>query len=628
MSSISGLGSGYDFTSLIDQLVAVDRRPYTRIQSTIAKQQKAVDAIGIIQTKLNAIKTSAEKLNTSPEFFKVTAKSSDETAVVATASSTALAGTLSFNVNQIAKAAAKVSTGSVVSLTTTVATGNFTINGKTIAVGDGTLQSVVNAINSTADVGARAAAVRVGANQYKLQITATTTGAASTANIVDGGNLAAISGFANLEVGQDAILTVGTGPGAYSVTSASNTITDLMPGVTLTVKKETVAPVTVETALDSTKIGDAIADLVSQANIAIDEIKLQTKVSTATTGGATTTTAGVLTGNFAIRQLSTSITNAVIEAVGGTTYGSAGLVGVAVAQDGKLTFDRTKFESKFAADPTGVARMFTSGATATDPRVQYVATGGRTAPGTYAVNVSQAASQASTVGMVGVVNVATSNRISVVSGGVTVDYDTNVGDTLAQVRDGLNAALVAGGINDVTSSLFGGGLQLQSANYGSGSTFDAKFDLLASLTTFSGQNVVGTINGETAVGSGQLLSISNSLSTLNGLTLNVTATVAEIPGPTSLGDVNYSPGISQRLIKAVNDALDSTTGSLVSAKAAYQSTIDTSNKTLERMDYSLSMREKTLRAQYAKLDTRLGALKGQSEYISGQLKSLSSNNGN
>jgi flagellar hook-associated protein 2 len=628
MTSISGLGSGYDFTSLIDQLIAIERQPYVRIQNTISKQQKAIDAIGLITGKLGTIRTAAEKLNTSAEFFQVTAKSSDDASVVATASSTALSGTISFTVNQVAKAAAKVSGNSVSSLATTVATGNFTINGQTINVGDGSLQSVVNAINSTSNIGVRAAAVRVSANEFRLQIASTTTGAASAANIIDGGNLAALGTFADLEVGQNAQLTVGSGPGAYVVSSASNTITDLMPGVTLTVKKPTTSAVTIDTAVDNAKIGDAIQDLVSQANIAIDEIKLQTKVSTSTTGGSTSTTAGPLTGNFAIRQLATSITNAVITAVGGTTYGSAGLVGVEVTRDGKLSFNRTKFNDKMASDPQSVARMFTSGASTTDPRVSFVAAGGRTTSGTYAVNVTQAASQATTTGMIGVGTVASSNRVSVVSGGVTVDYDTVVGNDLNQVRDGLNAALLAGGITDVTASVAGGGIQLQATGYGVGVGFDAKFDALASFATFTGQDVVGTINGETTTGAGQILSVNNSTSTLNGLSLLVTATTSEILGPTALGSVSYEPGIAQRLIKAVNDALDTTVGSLTSAKASFQANIDTSNKTLERMDYALSLREKTLKSQYAKLDTTLGMLKGQSDWLTGQLKNLSANNGN
>src|SRR5438874_1109077 len=83
---------------------------------------------------------------------------------------------------------------------------------------------------------AKAIAVQVGPGSYKLQITSTTTGAASDFTIADGGNATPLGALSELVHGEDALIHVGAlgSPGRYDVTSASNTVTDLLPGVTLT----------------------------------------------------------------------------------------------------------------------------------------------------------------------------------------------------------------------------------------------------------------------------------------------------------------------------------------------------------------------------------------------------------
>ena len=76
-------------------------------------------------------------------------------------------------------------------------------------------------------------AVKVGTSGYRLQIGSTTTGADS--NIaVDTTNLTGgVASFATVQSGRDALIRIGEGVGAYDVTSSTDSITDLLPGVSI-----------------------------------------------------------------------------------------------------------------------------------------------------------------------------------------------------------------------------------------------------------------------------------------------------------------------------------------------------------------------------------------------------------
>lgn len=145
----------------------------------------------------------------------------------------------------MAKAQSYVYATAVASTAVRVADGDVTItrgNGApvTVAVGDGSLASVIGAINASS-AGVRAAAVQTGSG-VRLQLTSTTTGEASdftVAGLTVGGG--SVLGARNeLVAGSDAVLTIGPGsPGQCTITSSTNTVSP-MPGLTLTVREPAV----------------------------------------------------------------------------------------------------------------------------------------------------------------------------------------------------------------------------------------------------------------------------------------------------------------------------------------------------------------------------------------------------
>src|SRR5205807_1970557 len=110
-----------------------------------------------------------------------------------------------------------------------------TLSAKSVNVGDGSLQSVASAING-ANMGVTATAVQTDSASYRLQLSSNSAGTANAMSI-DMNQFTGVGSMTTLVQASDAQLTVGSGPGAYNVTASSNTISTLLPGVTLTLLK-------------------------------------------------------------------------------------------------------------------------------------------------------------------------------------------------------------------------------------------------------------------------------------------------------------------------------------------------------------------------------------------------------
>lgn len=348
MASIDGLASGLNTTQIIQQLMQIERLPQMRLQSALKVNDKAIEALQFLNTKFLAIKTAGEALTTGTGWHPAKASSSNEAVAVATASAGAKPATLSFNVTQLATAGAAISSGSATATTDVVAAGTTIdvtkgTDTRTISVGDGTLASVVKAVND-AKMGVTAAAVKVADGTYKLQLTSTTTGAGTGIKVNAGAFTAAtLGGMVELTAPKDATLAVGsTNP--YTVTRSSNTFSDLLEGVTITLKATGSTTITVEG--DTAAMTSSVKTLVDNVNAALADIKARTAYNTKTNTGA------VLTGDGMLRGLQGRLLGvfAAGTTVNGTTYSAADF-GLTVEQDGTIKLDEAKFASAYEKDP-------------------------------------------------------------------------------------------------------------------------------------------------------------------------------------------------------------------------------------------------------------------------------------
>lgn len=483
-----------------------------------------------------------------------------------------------------------------------------TLTAANVSAGDGSLATVVSNINA-ASAGVTAAAVLVGNNTYRLQITSNTAGALNGANVADAEFDAGVGGFIELTAARDAEVTVGEGPGAYTVTSETNTISGVLPGVTVTLKSTSATPVTITASRNAASLADKVQDLVDAANALKQGIDAVTKFNPDTKKGS------ILTGDPAARRILSDLSLAIISELPWANPASAGLAGISVNRDGEYEFDASKFTEAFNEDPEGVTRMFVQGGTATSSDVSFVSAGDRARAGTYEVVVTTVAEQASDVGLEGAWPIGSPPTIRVRVGSTEISYAVGASDVQADVVAALNTRFANEGMG-LSASVSGTGIEIRTDAYGSAASFEVAWDG-STWVEHAGVDVAGTIDGETATGKGRQLSMPFSHETLGGLALEITAT-----SPGNLGDFEYQPGVAQRVATGLLDATDLVTGYLTSTEKALKSRVEFIDDQVESMERRVALFEIRLKRQFATLDAVIGTLAAQGAWLSGQVQSL------
>jgi flagellar hook-associated protein 2 len=198
-----------------------------------------------------------------------------------------------------------------------------------------------------------------------LQLTGQTSGADNTFSIYQGTEDEVTAGTATevsltqTRAAQDAQLTLWSGTDEeQTVTSSSNTFSDLLTGVDITVTEVESDEVTVTVGQDTDAIAALGSNLVEQLNQALSEIASQTASTTVTNDdGTTSVTGGVLSGNSLVRNLSQQLAEAGSYDVDGV---SPSTIGITIDSEGTFTFDEDTFAAALASDPEGTQALLTA----------------------------------------------------------------------------------------------------------------------------------------------------------------------------------------------------------------------------------------------------------------------------
>ena len=366
--AIDGLVSGLKTTDLINSLMSVEGVPQTLLKNKLTSTNSFISSLqtinGLVQTLATKAKDAAKA--TSLDLFTATSSSPGVTAVTG---ANASAGSISFTVGSTASAqvgvTAAMATWSSAAQPLTIVGADGTKT--TVTPASGSLDDTVSAINKS---GAGVTATRVSAGTdadgnklYRLQLTSAKTGASGafqlyrgTADEVTAGtatNVLTEVGAALVTQAKDASVTLWAGTAAaQTVTSTTNTFTDLVPGLSVTVSQPTTDPVTLTVAQDSTKAQAVASGLVDAMNAVSAYYKSNTSVTSTTsaTDGTTTTTAGVLMGDATTRDVVQRLSSTMSAPVNGKSPSSIGIV---ITKDGDFTFDADAFQKALATDPQG-----------------------------------------------------------------------------------------------------------------------------------------------------------------------------------------------------------------------------------------------------------------------------------
>jgi flagellar hook-associated protein 2 len=198
-----------------------------------------------------------------------------------------------------------------------------------------------------------------------------------------------------------------------------------------------------------------------------------------------------------------------------------------------------------------------------------------------------------------------------------VSYAVTPTDDIDAARAGLQAAIDADSLA-IDVVVDGGALKLTARTAGVSTSFEASWDGGTTWNPAAGVDSVGTIGGEPAFGNGSTFGIPPSAAKWGGLSVVVAGS-----GTGTIGTFSYEPGLAQRLISAIREATDDATGYLASSERSREARVTQLTSSISAYDVRLAKRQETLKKQYAALEVALGNLKNKSEWLAGQLNSLS-----
>lgn len=359
-------GSVIDVSSLVSQLVAATKAPQ---ESLISNHTQAVTAqISAVSTLKNALATfqsSLSTLNTPSSFNTLAASSSDTTAFTATADSSAVLGSYSVDVTQLAQAQQIVSTHFTDS-STAVGTGtlklslggsSFSVN---ISSSNDTLAGIAATINGAVGNPGIQASVVTGTDGAHLVLTSSLTGASNTIQVAetDGGTGLAALTYSSSSPGsyrvqtaaQDAQFSIS----GVAYTSASNTVTGALSGVTLDLLAPTTSTATLSVSTDTSTVESNINAFVTAYNT------LEGSFSSLGSYNATTGTAGPMMGDALLSGVQNQVRSALYSLVdtGSSTYNSLASIGITTKSDGTLGVDAVTLSAALTSDFTAVSQLF------------------------------------------------------------------------------------------------------------------------------------------------------------------------------------------------------------------------------------------------------------------------------
>ena len=396
----SGLVSQYDWTALIEAMIEIKSRPMLKYQENQNDVQTKLTALQSINTKLLALKDASEAMDTADEFLVKDISSSDTEILKVSASSEAATGAHSIIVNKLAKAAKEIHETGWNDMNTTAVTDGadgvfqYTLGDSdtiTIDVPEGTTLSGLRALinNDASNPGVTATVIDDGGDteQYHLILTSDDTGSSNSITIVDGdpGQLSSFTDidFGTTQAAQDAEVRVDGYPGSGWITRETNTVSDLIEGVTLTLLAEDpLTPVDVTISNDVDGVITKVNSFVKAYN------DVQAEIHGKTMYDVDLKIAGPLLGDSTSRGIQSDIQRLIASVVPGlsssTVYDSLSRIGIQTSDYGELTVDTATLTDALEDDFEGVGDLFAE-SWENSPTLAYVSRTSKTQGGEHAV---------------------------------------------------------------------------------------------------------------------------------------------------------------------------------------------------------------------------------------------------
>ena len=611
IGAMSGSNSGsitgqLDVQWIVEQMIYAKQQPIRAMETEQFWYEAKIEAFQELNTKVSSVESSLYALNNTG-FDSMNAVSDDETILTASTGVTASEGNYFVIVRQLAKSQSDMSDG-FATADTALGAGTFTISptdgGDNIDINTSgkTLTELKDEINANAED--FAATVIYDGTDYHLQITAGETGVENGFAITDTG---IGTNMTTKIVAQDALINVNTELEADAISRSSNTITDVIEGVTLTLKDADVSKtIKLTVSNDTSDLREKIDAFAEAFNDLADYLNAQFEFDTENER------AGILSGESAALKVQKELYSVVSTRIGGVDdsedYKSFAVIGIELDETGKISINDSKLDDALSGHLDAVERIFKDIGTTTYSEVSYVGKTGSGASGRYGIDITQVAEKATISADVDIngANLFTGTEtltISYVGTDYTVDLDGSVtAMTLNDVVNAVNNELSSTAMSATSS---GDRLIIESNAYGDLESIDISStgtDIFLTSKSDSGQNVEGSFtdsegNVDSVVGSGQKLTSSDGL-------------IAMIKSTTtgSKGDIYLTTGIGESLREAMNELSFPFTGIISRSIETYDTQLDNIDKKISDINRNLAMEEEILIAQFSQANAALAEL--------------------
>ncbi|HCY36989.1 MAG: hypothetical protein DKM50_03905 [Candidatus Margulisiibacteriota bacterium] len=459
------------------------------------------------------------------------------------------------------------------------------------------LKDIRDKINN-ANINVKASIINDGSvsGAFKLMITSKNSGEAG--QIVFDAN---VSGGAGLSMGtianaQNAVFSLGTqgiGSTPKLIEKSSNTINDVLAGVTINLKSVSSTPVTLSLSNNNAAISTAVQSFVDSYNSFINMVNEKTAYD------PETKVAGELQGDYTINQIKNDVFNMLTNTVSGlpSTMNNIGEVGLSFGLDGTLNLDNDLLSNALNTNLEGVKKLFT-----------------------YSVNVASASNGATSIS-----NPATPTAPYTTAG--AIDGNTSFEDFV----DGSTGWKAPGGTGTYLQINLASKYKLQKFQLYSLDTSDMPA-ASNSIKSFDfdywdfTSNAWKTEKSYSGNASGNLVYYFSSPIITNKIRINNalgngdgTANITEL-------EVSESRGIGKRIDDLISTLTDVTNGNIVLETDSIHEELDVLDKQISVWGDRLAVKEQQYRDQFSKMESVMQQFKSTSNWLGTQFANLSTGN--
>ena len=455
-TGLAGIFTSIDTDVLVARTIAIERVPLDRLAVKRATYEAKKTVIESIETRFGHLQDMVDDLKDISNLRGVSAASTDHDTVAVSADAGATEGVYQIEVNRLATSERHVHDGIATRDTALGAAGQFvyTYNGQTRTIqttDTTTLEELVGLINNdSGNPGVTASVLEYEQNPsqvFHLVLAGADSGSDYQIEIDNSTNLAGFQPNKWTETldAVDAQIRVDGYPAGDWITKSSNSITDVIPGVTLDLKDVTGAtPVTVTMTRSTQDVKNDLGNLAEIYNGIVDTIDNYTGYDEETGQG------GALQGDSTLYGLVTRVRSAMTGLLAGfdgdnDTYMLASQVGLEIDREGKMEFDSAAFDTAVEDDYQGVLEVIGAmGQGSTDTAdLQFSKAESVTESGVYEVEVDYAPG--------GSITAARMRKSGQVTWNDATVNGTTITGMLGAAEEGLTLDVVTGGNNETVS---------------------------------------------------------------------------------------------------------------------------------------------------------------------------------